>query len=303
MNAARLLAVALTTLSLGCSAEPGFFKNSMEVRAAAPAAKALAESSDATPQLPQEADKAPPANVPRKIIYTASVDLVAEDLDKVEPQVPRIVQTFGGYISKQDLSGATGSFRRASWTVRVPIDKFDAFLDAVAALGETQRRTLDTQDVTDKFFDTEARLKNKRVEESRLLKLLEERTGKLDEVIQVERELSRVRAEIEQLDGSLRLLTNLTSLSTVTITVSQRRADKPPESPLFGTVIGRTFFDSLDALIAVGKSIVLMVVALAPWLPFVLVAYFLLRFLLRRALMPRGRGRVAPASEAFLPRA
>lgn len=280
-------------LLLGC----GGPMESMKLALPASSAPATDRAAKAEAGADAAQDQAPPANVPRKIIYTANIDLLVEDLDKVEPQVPELVATFGGYISKQDLSGATGSYRRASWTVRVPIDKFDAFLVAVAALGETQRRTLDTQDVTEKFFDTEARLKNKRVEESRLLKLLEERTGKLEDVLAVERELTRVRGEIEQLDGSLRLLTNLTSLSTITITATQRRDYKPPESPLFSTLIGRTFFDSVDALVRVGKSIVLTVVALVPWLPIIVLLVLLVRFLLRRAFGPRRPA----AADVFLP--
>jgi hypothetical protein len=301
MNTGKALVSWVLLLLTGCADEMRATKSAMPESAAARApAGGEAARVDMADRSDSMAGEAAP-QIPRKIIYTANIDLVVEDLDRVEPEVPRLVASFGGYISKQDLSGAVGAYRRASWTARVPVDKFDAFVAAVTALGETQRKTLDTQDVTEKYFDTEARLNNKRVEESRLIKLLEERTGKLEEVLSVEKELTRVRGEIEQLEGSLRLLTNLTSLSTITINATQRLADyKPPESPLFSTLIGRTFWDSVNALVRLGKALILVVVAIVPWLPLLIALALLLRFILR-AMAP-SRPPLAPPGEAFLPR-
>lgn len=256
---------------------------------------------------------APPANTPpaqtnaqgtapaRKIIYNASLDLLVEDMAAAEAAIPRLVQAAGGYLSGQDLHGLAGHQRQGTWTARIPVDRFEAFLDSVAKLGEVQRSRRDSKDVTEQFFDTEARLKNKKVEEQRLVKLLEERTGKLEDVLSVEKELSRVRGEAEQLEGSLRLLANLTSLTTVTIGVTERRDYRPPQAPSFGTTIGRTFQSSLDALVGLGKGLVLVAVALTPWLPVFLLIGLSLWFLarkLRRVL--RAPPALAPASNVFL---
>ena len=127
-----------------------------------------------------------------------------------------------GYLARMEVAGSPGLPRSGRWTARVPGARFEAFLDAVAGLGELVSRKLDSQDVTEEFFDTEARIKAKRVEEARMLKNLEESTGSLKDILEVEHELSRVRGEVEQLEGRLRLLANLTDLTTVTIAIARR---------------------------------------------------------------------------------
>ncbi|MFO0959003.1 MAG: DUF4349 domain-containing protein [Isosphaeraceae bacterium] len=281
MNASRILASALPLIfsMCGCGAPEG---------ASYPYYAAERAAIDQAPQA-GSAESPPPtqesAAVPRKIIYTADLDLVVEDFDAIEDAVPRLVAESGGYVSHQDINGTAGSLRRGSWTVRVPIEKFDTFLRQATALGEAQRSKLDTKDVTEQYFDTEGRLKNKAVQEQRLRAILEERTGKLEDVLAVEKELARVRGEIEQLEGSLRLLTNLSSLTTITITITQRRDYNPPAAPDFATRIGRTFADSLETLRKTGEAVVLTLVAIAPWIPVLLVAALMLwaaRYLLGR---------------------
>ena len=71
-------------------------------------------------------------------------------------------------------------------------------------------------------YDIEARIKNKKVEEQTLNKILQERSGNLEDVLKIEVELSRVRGEIERLEGKIRVLENLSSLATLTINVRER---------------------------------------------------------------------------------
>lgn len=220
------------------------------------------------------ADRAapPPGGIARKIIYNADLALVVEDFAKTEPEVARLVQSHQGYIANQEVLGSPGERRSARWTVRVPVDTFEDFLQEAAALGELERNTRTSQDVSEQFYDIEARVKNKQVEEAQLLKLLEERTGQLEEVLKVEAELSRVRGEIEQMQGRLRVLTNLTSLTTVTISIREREKFQPPPpvAASFPTRVARTFQESLGSLIELGQAIVLFITNWILWLPIVL---------------------------------
>lgn len=228
----------------------------------------------------------PPPGVDRKIIYQADIALVIEDLDKIEPEVRSLVQQGGGYIAEFNITGSPGSLRSAQWRVRIPTERFDTFLEDVIRLGELERNRRTSQDVTEEFFDVEARVKNKKVEEQRLIQLLEERPGQLEEILKVEAELSRVRGEIEQFEGRLRLLTNLTLLTTVTINVQERSKYQPtpPVAPSFATRIRRTFQESLDALVKIGQDLVLAIVALAPWIPFLLIGLVVVFWLIRRVI-------------------
>jgi hypothetical protein len=279
------------TAMMGCGEEAALQSEQIKATAAAIAPSGGSRTAD-IPAPPtaqgtsEEAEDAVPTVQPRKIIYNAQIELVVEDLSTVVDDLTGLVKQHGGYVAETDVSGSAGGQRRGMWKVRVPVDRFDAFTAAVTKLGELQKNHVDSQDVTEEFYDIEARIANKQQEEKRLQKHLGDSTGSLEDILAVEREISRVRGEIEQAQGRLRYLANVSALSTVTITASELRDYKPPISPAFSTQIGRTFFNSLELLIDFGKGIVLLVVAGLPWLPVVALLAWPLWRLMRRASSP-----------------
>jgi hypothetical protein len=233
--------------------------------------------------------------IDRKIVYTATVEAVVSDFDAAGKKLQEIIKQHQGLLGQSEITGTTGVQRTGRWKVRIPVAQFEPFLQEVAKLGELQRNAIDSKDVTEEFYDLEARLKNKKIEEERLQNHLKNTTAKLQEILEVEKELSRVREEIERLEGRRNLLQNLTSLTTVDITLREIRDYKPPTAPTFGTQISRTFSNSWSALQDFGAGLVLFLVALAPWLPILLVLGIVLYFLSRRVVR-RSRPVVLPAT-------
>ena len=211
--------------------------------------------------------KTNPDAASRKIVYTAEIALVVDDFAKLEGAIVKLVGEGGGYVADSDVSGSAGSNRSASWKVRIPTERFQSFLDSAAKLGELTRRRLDSQDVTEEYYDLDARIKNKKVEEARLLKHLENSAAKLEDILAAERELSRVREEVERQEGRLRLLANLAALTTVTITAEERTHYVPATAPGFATLAGRRFTDSIASLVRAARSLALWGIGLVPWLP------------------------------------
>jgi hypothetical protein len=250
-------------------------------RAAMAPGKAPADKAAADLPAGGEATKA--ATAGRKIIYNARVELVTEDLAGLEGRLRRLVEVSKGYYADSQVSGKTGAQRDATWKVRVPVEAYDSFLEGVKSLGELVSVRADSQDVSEEYYDVEARIKNKKIEEERLVKLLAEATGKLEEVLKVERELSRVREEIERFEGRLRVLANLTSLTTVTIAAREVHDYEPPQAPTFSTRIARTFAGSVDSLRRFGENAVLFVVGIVAWVAASLVVVIPL-FLARRRI-------------------
>jgi Domain of unknown function (DUF4349) len=258
MRVSPILLMIIAAVCLGCGA-CGKKSASRPGHEADEGAPEKARQNDAGQPAPEKA-------LPRKIIYTATMSVIAEDFSKAEQALLHLVKEKQGYVIHSEVTGSPGAPRTGSWKIRVPVEQFDAFREAISRLGEVDRNTIDSQDVTDEYYDLEARIKNKKVEEARLLQHLEKSTGKLDEILAVEREVSRVRGEVEQMQGRLQMLAKLTAMTTVTVTLHERRTYIPPEAPAFGTTMGRTFQGSLDMLVQLGKSVVLIAVALAPWL-------------------------------------
>ena len=224
-----------------------------------PRAPQVAQAPHANPPAPD----GPAASVERKIIYTSQVEILVDDLSAAQLRLQALVksvQESGGYLSRQETTGRTG-YRHSSWTVRVPVSRFDGFVGELETLGELQRNSREAQDVTEAYADLDARLRNKQASELRLQSHLQ-KTGELKDTLECERELSRVRGEIEQLQGQFNLLKNKTDLATVVVTLFERHHFT---EPTFSSLISLTFNGSLQTLEQLGKAVVLVVVAFTPW--------------------------------------
>jgi hypothetical protein len=234
---------------------------------------------------PPEAEGVKKDPSPRKIVYTANVRLTVENFAKAEQELDQLLEAHKGYIIKSVLHGSPGSRRSGEWQVRVPVDQFKKFQAAVIKLGELESSSLDSQDVTEEFYDLKTRIKNREAREQTLRDIYKKAT-KVEELIPIDREIQQVRLEIEREQGRLQLLTKLTEMTTVTITIRERGAFVPPESASFGTKAGRTFSDSLGTLEQFGQGLALFAVALTPWLPLVALIAVPSWLLLRRRRPP-----------------
>ena len=210
----------------------------------------------------------PIANAERKIIFSSDIDVVVDNLADAQQKMQKLIKSVedaGGYLARQEISGHKGYHRQGYWTVRVPLSRFDGFVNDIENLGDVRRNLREAQDVTEAYADLEARLRNKQASESRLLSHLQ-KTGELKDTLEVERELSRVREEIERLQGQLNLLKNKTDLATIDVTISERDSMTPATAPDFASEVAKAFRTSWHGLIICGKLIVLAVAALAPWI-------------------------------------
>jgi hypothetical protein len=218
----------------------------------------------------------------RKIVYRADVDLVVEQFEPLPERIEAAVKQHGGFVSASNITGSPGRPRSGRWTVRVPVDRFTEFLAAVRQLGEVRTINSTSDDVTAEYYDIEARIRNKQQEEERLLQLLAEATGKLEEVLAVERELSRVRGEIEQAQGRMRMLKDVTDLTTVTVSVTEIKNYVPDQAPTYLTRVRRAFSASTTTLVLAAQGLSLVAVALVPWLPVPLVLVLIVLAIRRR---------------------
>jgi len=155
------------------------------------------------------------------IIRTAGVTLTTNDFDRARAGLDEILKRHRGYIGELNVSTPTGSGRSFTATLRVPGDQLDATISDLRKLGRVESESQSGQEVTAQYVDLEARLANARHTEERLTDLLRQRTGKLSDVLAFEKEIDRVRGEIEQMEAERKNLRNQVEFAAISATVSE----------------------------------------------------------------------------------
>ena len=153
----------------------------------------------------------------RQVISTAEITLSVSVVQTAIDQTQSAVVGMGGFVERLSSSGGPRR-QRANMTIRVPQAQFFSAISRIEALGVVQSRNLGAEDVSAQFIDLEARLRSSLREEESLLGLLE-RTQSVAEVLAIERELFRVRAEIERTQGQLNFIERRVDLATIDLTL------------------------------------------------------------------------------------
>jgi hypothetical protein len=153
----------------------------------------------------------------RLIVRTGQASIEVDSLNPSMAELRRIVQRVGGFVADASVQSGRNQIRSATLQVKVPSDRFDDLTAGLEPLGRLQFVNVGAQDVSEEFVDLTARVENGRRLEDRLVELLRTRTGKLQDVLTVERELARIREEIERMEGRLRFLKSSAQLSTLSI--------------------------------------------------------------------------------------
>src|SRR6476619_1794873 len=136
----------------------------------------------------------------------------------------------GGYVESSSSQGS--DVRSGRLTLRIPVDRFEDALSAVSKLGEIRLRSVSGKDVTSRFVDLEARLRNARAQEQVLLGILHQATT-VSGTLQVQRTLSGVQLQIEELTGQQRALQNRADMGTIVLELFER-GNPTPEAVVAG---------------------------------------------------------------------
>jgi len=208
---------------------------------------------------------------PAMVIRTGQAFIEVEKVDDAVFKVRQLAAQVGGYIANSSITGGKDQTRQATFELKIPSTNFERAVGSLSTIGKVETVASNAQDVGEEFVDVTARVTNARRLEERLISLLANRTGKLDEVLRVERELARVREEIERYEGRLRYLGSRVALSTLTITVHEPApilGNNPGENPIAAALrrAWRNFVGLLAGVIAsLGVVIPLALIGVAGW--------------------------------------
>ena len=150
-----------------------------------------------------------------KIIYTADMELETKEFEAATQAVADAVASAGGYFESRSVSQG-GRYRSMSCTVRVPVENFRAFLEQAGEAAHVTSCSDYSDDVSEVYYDSEARLTTQRTKLERLQELLSKAEA-MEDIITIESAISETELQIEYLTGSLRKYDSQINYSTVNL--------------------------------------------------------------------------------------
>jgi len=211
----------------------------------------------------------------RKIIQTASLRIEVKDFQSSSDAVIDIVERSNGFISDSHSYVTDTGRKRGSITIRIPADRFIAVIDEIACVGDVKSKDTSGEDVTEEYIDLTARLNNSERQEQRLLEILD-MANNTKAVLEVEREIWRVRTEIERLTGRIKYLENRVELATISVSLYE------PEQITHSWGIRDAIRSAFGGFVSVIRGLIILVGYALPIL--ILVGF---GWLVKTKLMPR----------------
>ncbi len=213
--------------------------------------------------------------IEEKIIRTAYVTVRSSKVKESYDKTLLLVKKYDGLIVNSSTSKWEES-EEAVIEIKVPPKYFLTLLDEIKNIGEIESKNISEEDVTEEYYDIEARLENKRKVRERLFDLLR-KAYKVKEILEVEREIERVGEEIERLEGRLRYLNIKTDYARITVTIYNRRI------PIIEKIgIKEGFIRSFQFSVKFFFGIIWFIIILIPLFILIIVLWLIIAWLIRR---------------------
>ena len=182
----------------------------------------------------EESDKSIP--IQEKIIKSATLRFETNDLESTYAQVQKAVKESHSII-QSDSEGKNDASLYRNITVRVPSQNFEAFLQSISkGVSYFDQKDISSEDVTEQYIDLASRLKTKQKLEDRYIEILK-KANKISEILEIEKQISEIREEIESKQGQLKYIESRVSESRVSIEFYKTVAEKQSVKVSFGSKI------------------------------------------------------------------
>lgn len=223
---------------------------------------------------PEPAAPAIKEKIEQKIIKEATLRFETDNLETAFNQIQKAVTTNKARIIN-DSEGKDFATVFRNLTVKVPSQNFDRFISDISkGVSYFEIKSISAEDVTEQFIDLTSRLKTKKKLEERYLEILK-KANKVSEILEIEKQISTIREEIEAKEGQLKYLESRVSESTITIefykTIAEKEGVKISYGSKLWTAIKSGFYSLSDLLISL----------LSVW-PFVILFVVLVYFIRKR---------------------
>ncbi|QWV94210.1 DUF4349 domain-containing protein [Geomonas oryzisoli] len=252
------IVMSLVFLLLACQLTACKKKEEAPAPVPASAAAPAAKNESAAPEGESSAQGAP-RQAKRKVIVSREMSLEVKSYQVALDALTKLAESSGGYLFKSSRESDDG-VTSGEVGLRVPAGETGNVLRKIGGLGKITQETASAEDITEGYVDLQARLGNAKASEARLLSLYQ-RAGELSDVLEVEKELTRVRGDIEAFEAKRKNWDLLVEMATIEIRLCESSNGLPsarrlwtPLKSAFGTAL-EGLADSIHALIVIAGTI------------------------------------------------
>jgi len=196
----------------------------------------------------------------RKVVKTANLGLRSKEVRESAARAQQAAANTGGSVLSSQVYRSDDSVS-AQLVLSVPSAEFEGVLEELRSLGnKVTTDSISGQDVTDEYVDLKSRERNLQAAEESLLRLYN-RAENVEEALSIQRELTRVRREIELVQGRIKYLDQHTAYSQITLDIQPVTSPPPPRlswDP--GSIAARAWSASLGVLQAIATAFISAIV-------------------------------------------
>lgn len=246
-----LVFAATTPIAIGCGGGASYRKAHAATPAAAPmpsgetvevtaatdglglqSVPSAPQAGQAGPAAPAPAPRAPAAQgtttaIPEQMVVQGTLDLEVEDAERTARALRDEAERLGGRVVSESVDGAEPAWR-ATIRLRMPPAQVDAVVAWLDGQGDIVSKRIEAADVSRILFDQEIALGNLTTTLERLRKLLDTGGLKMQEILEIEKEMTRLRGEIERIKGEKRFLEDRVALATLDVSIRRREGELGP---------------------------------------------------------------------------
>ncbi|MCR1899871.1 DUF4349 domain-containing protein [Irregularibacter muris] len=235
-----------------------------------------------------------------KIIYSGGITLQVKDTNKVLDEITQYTQDIGGFIQHSSMNhpeaNSSSSNRSTAGGgyiyLRVPADKFDIAMEEIGKMGNVQEKQRSGENITAQYRDMEIEVKSLEIQEARLLDILK-KADKVQDIVEIEKEINRVRTEINQRKTMLKNWDQMVDYSSIEVNIIQ---EKVPSTSIegnpfkdLGQKIQRGFTQSINYIVIGVANIVIFIFKALPFIAIIVIGYIVYRKWLKDRLINKNK--------------
>ena len=178
----------------------------------------------------------------QKLIRTASLELETMEFESTNAALNELVAQMGGYMENSNLRNRSSGYRYAEYTLRIPAERYEEFLNQAGTLCHETWRSTSQEDISEMYYDTQGRLKTQQIKLERLQDLLA-KAETMEDIITIESAISETEMLIDNYSGTLRHYDGKVDYATISVSLQEvYKYSNTEEAPTtFASRLGNSF--------------------------------------------------------------